>query len=206
MKFSLSLFAILASLISLQAQRTVIYCGQLIDVEKREMQKEMTIIVEKGNIVDVLKGYATTLKDDKVLDLKSRTVMPGLIDMHVHVESETKKGGAIERFVLNPADIALESLRYLNVTLMAGFTTVRDLGGTGVNVALRNAVSKNWIVGPRIFTSGKSIATTGGHADPSNGYRKELMGNPGPNEGVINGPAEAIQAVRQRYKDGAGFN
>jgi imidazolonepropionase-like amidohydrolase len=86
---------------------------------------------------------------------------------------------------------------------MAGFTTVRDLGGTGVNVALRNAINKRLVVGPRIYTSGKSIATTGGHADPTNGYRKNLMGDPGPAEGVINGPDEARKAVRQRYKDGS---
>ena len=86
---------------------------------------------------------------------------------------------------------------------MAGFTTVRDLGGSGVNVALREAINKGSIVGPRIYTAGKSIATTGGHADPTNGYRKDLMGTPGPTEGVINGEVEARQAVRQRYKDGS---
>jgi len=86
---------------------------------------------------------------------------------------------------------------------MAGFTTVRDLGGSGVNIALRNAINQKIVVGPRIFTAGKSLATTGGHADPTNGYRKDLMGDPGPKEGVINSPEEAMQAVRQRYKDGA---
>lgn len=86
---------------------------------------------------------------------------------------------------------------------MNGFTTVRDLGGNGVNISMRNAINKNLVTGPRIFTAGKAIATTGGHADPTNGYRKDLMGNPGPNEGVINGPDEAYQAVRQRYKDGS---
>jgi imidazolonepropionase-like amidohydrolase len=86
---------------------------------------------------------------------------------------------------------------------MAGFTTVRDLGGSGVNISLRNAVASGMVQGPRIITAGKSIATTGGHADPTNGYRKDLMGDPGPKDGVINSPEEARQAVRQRYKDGA---
>jgi imidazolonepropionase-like amidohydrolase len=86
---------------------------------------------------------------------------------------------------------------------MAGFTTVRDVGGSGVNIALRNAINQGLVVGPRIITAGKSIASTGGHADPTNGYRKDLMGDPGPKEGVINSPEEARQAVRQRYKDGA---
>jgi imidazolonepropionase-like amidohydrolase len=87
--------------------------------------------------------------------------------------------------------------------LMAGFTTVRDVGGTGVNISLRNAINKGLIKGPRIFTAGKAIATTGGHADPTNSYRKDLMGDPGPAEGVVNGPDECRKAVRQRYKDGA---
>ena len=86
---------------------------------------------------------------------------------------------------------------------MTGFTTVRDLGGTGVNISLRNAINKGLIKGPRVYTAGKSIATTGGHADPTNGYRKELMGDPGPAEGVVNGTDDCRQAVRQRYKDGS---
>jgi imidazolonepropionase-like amidohydrolase len=86
---------------------------------------------------------------------------------------------------------------------MAGFTTVRDHGGSGVNIALRNAINKGITKGPRIYTAGKAIGTTGGHADPTNGWRKDLMGDPGPLEGVINGPEEGVKAVRQRYKDGA---
>jgi imidazolonepropionase-like amidohydrolase len=86
---------------------------------------------------------------------------------------------------------------------MAGFTTVRDLGGTGVNIALRNAVNGGLIQGPRIFTAGKSIATTGGHADPTSGYRADIMGDPGPEQGVVNGPEDARKAVRQRYKEGS---
>ena len=197
----ISLFLLLT--VTAFAQKTLIYCGQLIDVKKSEVQKEMTIIVQGNKIQDVIKGYSPATAADKIIDLKSKTVMPGLIDMHVHIEHETKKGQAIDKFVLNPADIAFESSKYANITLMAGFTTVRDLGGTGVNISLRNAIAKGFVVGPRIFTAGKSIATTGGHADPTNGYRKDLMGNPGPAEGVINGPEDAYKAVRQRYKDGS---
>lgn len=87
---------------------------------------------------------------------------------------------------------------------MAGFTTVRNLGDSfNETVALRNAINRGVAVGPRIFTTAKSIATTGGHADPTNGLTKHLMGNPGPDAGVVNGVAQARQAVRQRYKDGA---
>ena len=185
------------------AQRTIIHCGKLIVPQSLTVENEMSILIEGNKIVDLQKGYIKASGTDKLIDLKSKTVMPGLIDCHVHITSETKKGNAADAFTLNPADIAFESLKYANATLMSGFTTVRDLGGNGVNIAIRNAINKNSVIGPRVFTAGKSIATTGGHADPTNSYRKDLMGNPGPNEGVINGPDEAYQAVRQRYKEGS---
>ena len=186
-----------------QAQKTILHCGQLIDVKAGKLQSTMSVTIEKNKIAAVSNGYIQPNKGDVVIDLKNKTVMPGLIDMHVHLESETKKGNLADRFILNPADIAFESIRYAKATLQAGFTTVRDLGGSGVNVALRNAIARGQVEGPRVYTAGKSIATTGGHADPTNGYRKELMGDPGPREGVINSAADAFQAVRQRYKDGS---
>ncbi len=185
------------------AQKTYLHCGQLVDVKTGKMLSSVTIVVEGRTITDIQKGYITSGSGDKVIDLKKYTVMPGLIDMHVHLEGETRKGAVADRFIRNPADIAFESLKYAEVTLMSGFTTVRDLGGSGVNVALRNAIASGKVTGPRIFTAGKSIATTGGHADPTNGYRKDLMGDPGPAEGVVNGPEDGYKAVRQRYKDGS---
>ena len=189
--------------LTLAAQKTYIWCGTLIDGVAADPKKNMTIVVEKNRITAIEQGFTKGGSADKIIDLKQFSVTPGWIDMHVHVESETKKGNVADRFMMNPPDIAFESVKYVNAALMAGFTTVRDLGGSGVNVSLRNAINKNLVVGPRIFTAGKSIATTGGHADPTNAYRKDLMGNPGPNEGVINSPEDAYQAVRQRYKDGA---
>ena len=187
----------------LRAQKTYIWCGTLIDGVSDEAKKEMTIVVEKDKIAAIQTGYTQPAPNDKTIDLKTKTVTPGWIDLHVHLESETKKGNVADRFILNPADVAFESTKYANVTLMAGFTTVRDLGGSGVNLSLRNAINKGLVIGPRIYTAGKAIATTGGHADPTNGYRKDLMGDPGPREGVVNGTEDAYQAVRQRYKDGA---
>lgn len=201
-KFALVFVALLATFIT-YAQQTILHCGKLIDTKNKTVLETMSIIIVGNKITDVVKGYVAAGPADKVIDLKNKTVMPGLMDMHVHLENETKKGAVADKFVLNPQDIAFESVKYANVTLMAGFTTVRDLGGSGVNISLRNAVSKGQIVGPRIYTAGKSIATTGGHADPTNGYRKNLMGDPGPADGVINGADEARKAVRQRYKDGS---
>ena len=185
------------------AQQTILHCGKLVDVKNKTVLETMSVIIVGNKIIDVKPGYVQPGPADKVIDLKNNTVMPGLMDMHVHLEGETKKGATADRFTTNPQDVAFESIKYANVTLMAGFTTVRDLGGSGVNVSLRNAVNKGLIVGPRIYTAGKSIATTGGHADPTNGYRKNLMGDPGPVDGVINGADDARKAVRQRYKDGS---
>jgi imidazolonepropionase-like amidohydrolase len=187
----------------LTAQRTQIWCGTLIDGVSATARKEVTIILEKNHIVAVEKGYRKAATGDKTIDLRTATVMPGWIDMHVHLESETNPNQYLQRFTQNPADIAFRSVRFADTTLMTGFTTVRDLGGTGVNISLRNAINAGLLQGPRIYTAGKSIATTGGHADPTNGYRQDLMGDPGPADGVVNGPEDCRKAVRQRYKDGA---
>ncbi len=202
MKHTLPLFLILLTF-TVFGQRTIIHCGNLIDGKSNDVQAHMTLIVEGNKITRVEKGFSKPLSTDKLIDLSNKTIMPGLIDLHVHLESETNKEQSLQRFTLNKADVAFRSTVFARKTLMAGFTTVRDLGGSGVNTSLRNAINQGLVVGPRIFSVGKSIATTGGHADPTNGYREDLMGDPGPKEGVINSPEEARQAVRQRYKDGS---
>ena len=140
---------------------------------------------------------------DNTLDLKTKTVLPGLIDMHVHIESEYTPQAYMGKYKDDDADRAFDAAQNAQRTLMAGFTTVRDMGGTGVNIALRDAIAQGKVPGPRIFSAEKAIGTTGGHADPTNGSRKELMGDPGPRDGVINSPDEAREAVRHRYKNGA---
>jgi imidazolonepropionase-like amidohydrolase len=181
-----------------------LHCGQLIDTEKGVVLTKKTVIVSGEKIKAIKNGFVVPENPKVVVvDLKSKTVMPGLIDMHVHMENEYNPARYMDQFTANEADVAFKSVNYAEITLLAGFTTVRDLGGTGVNIALRNAINNNTIVGPRIFTAGKAIATTGGHADPTNGRNKLLMGDPGPEQGVINSPDEARKAVRQRYKNGA---
>ena len=187
-------------------QDTYIHCGKLIDTKNGKVLTNKTIIVSSKLIKSIEDGFVTpTAATAKVIDLKSKTVMPGWIDMHVHFENQTSPTAYLDEFTLNDADIAYDAEGFAKTTLMAGFTTVRDLGGSGVNVSLRNAINSGKVIGPRIFTVEKSIASTGGHADPTNGYRKDLMGNPGPKEGVVNGIEEARQAVRQRYKNGADW-
>lgn len=185
------------------AQETYLQCGQIVDVENGKVLTGKTIIISGNTITSIENGFQNGDSDDTVIDLKDKTVMPGFIDMHVHIEGQSSPKRYIQRFTLNEADVALQSTVYAKNTLMAGFTTVRDLGGSGVNIALRKAIAKGSVVGPRIFTAGKAIGTTGGHADPTNGMRKDLMGDPGPKEGVVNSAEDAKKAVRQRYKDGA---
>jgi len=186
------------------AQKTYLHCGKIITAENKKVQSEKTIIVEDNMIIEILSGYAEPKDTDAtVVDLRKQTVMPGLHDMHVHIEHQSSKKRYEEGFRLNDADVALKATIYCKKTLMAGFTSVRDLGGSGVNVSLGNAIAKGHIDGPRILTCEKAIATTGGHADPTNGLRKDLLGDPGPKEGVINSPEEARKAVRQCYKNGA---
>lgn len=197
--FLLAIFIAIKS----NAQKTYLHCGKLIDAVSNTILTNKTIIVENNKITDVQDGYTNPGANDKVIDLKNKTVMPGLMDMHVHMESQTKRNAASERFTKQPQDVAFQSVNYAYVTLMAGFTTVRDLGGSGVNISLRNAINNGTTIGPRIYTAGKSIATTGGHADPTNGLKKEFSGDPGPIDGVANGADECRQAVRQRYKDGS---
>lgn len=185
------------------AQKIYVHAGRLIDVKSQKVLTEQTIIVENEKIISVSSGYQNPGKSDQAVDLKNATVMPGLMDMHVHIESQTSPTRYVDGFRDNEADVAYKALPYAHITLMSGFTTVRDLGGSGVNIALRNAINNGLVVGPRIYTAGKSIAPTGGHADPTNGVKRELMGDPGPDQGVINGPFDARKAVRQAVKYGS---
>ena len=200
---SILTFSFLVLTLVLSAQQTYIYCGNVVDVEKGKVLSEHTLIIQDDEITDIKKGFIKIPSGEKLIDLRSSTILPGLFDMHVHLESETSKNNYIKPFKLNEADIAYEAQVHAKTTLMAGVTSVRDLGGTGVNSSLRDAIKKGQVEGPTIYSAGKSIATTGGHADPTNGYKADLMGSPGPDEGVINGTAEAREAVRQRYKNGS---
>lgn len=186
------------------AQTYLLHCGTLVDVISKKTDKEMTVSVENGIITNIQKGYINaTNAEDSVINLRNCTVMPGLMDMHVHMEWETSSDSYLRTFTESDVEAAFNSIPFAKTTLMAGFTTVRDLGGSGVNIALRDAINANVIPGPRMFTAGKSIATTGGHADPTNGFRRELMSDAGPKEGVADGLAQCAEAVRWRYKEGA---
>jgi len=185
-------------------QKTYIQCGSLIDGMSGKAQSEMTIVVDGKMIADIQKGYTNGASGDKVIDLKNKTVMPGLIDCHVHLENQGSKNSIAEGFILTDADIAYQAQVYAKRTLMAGFTTVRDLGGSGVNISLRKAVARGLVDGPRIITAGRSISASGGHMDNSVGFRDDAFNHKmGPDDGVADGRDELIKAVRLQIKRGS---
>ncbi len=188
---------------TMYSQDIYLQCGKLIDTKSGKVLTEKTVVVSGNKIIKIQDGYVTGKKDDTTIDLKDKTVMPGLIDMHVHLEGETNPKAYLQKYTNSEADLAFNSVEFAKKTLMAGFTTARDLGGSGVNISLKKAIARGRIVGPRVFTAGKSLATTGGHADPTNGSKRSLIGDPGPKEGVVNSVEDAKKAVRQRYKNGA---
>ena len=181
----------------------VIYSSSLIDVNSGQIVKNKSITIEEGYIKSIDSGFIKITENDNLLDLRGYTLMPGLMDMHVHFgqeyQSKSERPIKVER-----ETSAIMASKHALTTLKAGFTTVRQVGDSGlVAISLRNLINSGQIIGPRIFTSGKSIATTGGHADPTNGKDSDSYEYPVAEDGVINGPYDAYTAVRQRYKDGA---
>ncbi|WP_151088803.1 metal-dependent hydrolase family protein [Hymenobacter baengnokdamensis] len=188
------------------AQKTLLHCGHLLDVRSGRLLSQQTLVIEKDRITAVQAGYtAAGSSQDHVINLENRTVLPGLIDCHVHLETVPSRGSFAEQFTLNPADVAYRAEANALTTLRAGFTTVRDCGGSGVNTALRKAVARGLVPGPRIYSAGTAISSTGGHMDPTDGLSENMMEklNPGPAEGVANGPDQCRQAVREQFRRGA---
>ena len=191
-------------LISFSAySKTIIYSSDYIDVNTGKVISNKSITVDKGKIESIDTGFIEITSNDILIDLRGYTLMPGLMDMHVHFGQEYKSKS--ERPVkIERETSAIIANKHALTTLKSGFTTVRQVGDSGlIAISLRNLINSGEVVGPRIFTSGKSIATTGGHADPTNGKDSDSYEYPVAEDGVINGPYDAYTAVRQRYKDGA---
>jgi len=183
---------------------TLIHAGRLIDGVSDSVKTNQTVVVEAGKITAIEAGFRQPAAGDRVIELRSGTLLPGLFDMHVHLTSEYSKHSEIDDYKLNEADVAIDAVVYADRTLLAGFTTVRDLGDEyRASIALRNAINAGKVPGPRIIAAGKAIASTGGHADPTNGWARKFPADPGPEEGVINSVDDARKAVRQRYKEGS---
>jgi imidazolonepropionase-like amidohydrolase len=185
---------------------TLIHAGRLINGDADRALTEVTVRVSGDTITGIERGYTLPGGDDTVIDLRDRTVLPGLMDMHVHLTGQYSSRSNLNRFVLNEADYAYDAAMYAKRTLEAGFTVVRNLGDAfNVTVALRKAIEAGDVPGPRIFTAAKGLASTGGHGDPTNGWAAHFGADPTPKDGVVNSPEDARKAVRQRYKDGADW-
>ena len=181
-----------------------LHCGHVFDANTGKMRGETTILIENDRITSLQDGHVPGKTERPEIDMSDMTCLPGLIDSHTHLTFETSPTGFTDQFRWNVADYAIRSTVNARRTLAAGFTSVRDLGdGNNTSIALRNAVNAGIVAGPRIFAAGTPIGSTGGHADGTDGYRADLQGDPGPKQGIINGPDDAWKAVRQHYKDGA---
>lgn len=183
---------------------TLIHAGSLIDGTADRAVNDRTIRISGSIITAIEDGFTEPGPNDDVIDARDSTIMPGLMDTHVHLTGEYSARSNLNRFILNEADYALDATKYAKRTLNAGFTVVRNVGDAfNVSIALRKAINAGDVPGPLIFSAGRSLASTGGHGDSTNGWAAHFDADPGPKDGVVNGIESARKAVRQRYKDGA---
>lgn len=189
---------------SVMADTQVIHAGTLLTVPGQAPLSNQTIVIENGKIIDVKDGFievAAINENAELIDLSSSFVMPGLMDMHVHLQGELGPKNDSESLRMSGSDVAMASVHYAQKTLLAGFTTVRDLGGRPEQLyALRDAIKKGWVEGPRIIASG-GVSVTGGHGD-IDGVSPDLM-EMYTAKTVCDGPYDCRRATRRAIKFGA---
>jgi len=215
-RFGIAFAALMASAMSVHAQQsptasgvssepntTFVEAGRLLaDPSNGVVQRDKTLVIRGNQVVEVRDGFVGDASQGKVVDLRNAFVLPGLIDSHVHLTGQQNPNSRLEEVILSDADQAMVGARYARRTLMAGFTTVADLGASNQAIfALRNAVKSGDVPGPRIIAAGSSVSIHGGHGD-INGYREDVM-HLLSSESICSGPEDCMRAVRTQVRAGA---
>jgi imidazolonepropionase-like amidohydrolase len=186
-----------------QKSETYLQVGRLITVPGQAAQTDKTLVIREGKIAAILAGFVMAPAGQTTIDLKDKTVLPGMIDAHVHLLSELSPQSALNEVTKEDSDLALDGLVNAQKTLRAGFTTVVDLGADGGRTifSLRDQINAGRIMGPRILAAGASISPTGGHGDV-HGFREDVM-HVMASESICNGVDDCRRAVRTQVKAGA---
>ena len=191
--------SLLVTVPAAHAEVTLIHAGELLAVPGQPPSRQMTVIIEGDRITGLQKGFAD-VEGATIIDLSDKFVLPGLMDMHVHLQGELGPNNDRDTLKMSSQLMQMRSLHYARNTLMAGFTTVRDVGSSGQEMyAMRDAIERGWVDGPRIIAAG-SVGITGGHADIS-GVSPELM-EQWTSVNVCDGPFDCRRAARNVIKYG----
>jgi imidazolonepropionase-like amidohydrolase len=183
-----------------RAEPVALRAARLLDVRAGTIVENAVVVVDGNKIAEVRRDVPAGAK---VVDLGDVTLLPGLFDMHVHLDiGRTERGGRLDAMAAGPVDHAIQGVENVRATLMAGFTSVRSCGANDfTDVALKNAIERGLIVGPRITPSGYQISMTGGHGD-NVGFAEGVF-ELSPKQGVADGPPNLLFAVRYQLKHGA---
>lgn len=185
---------------SLDTGTTFVQVGRLLaDPSNGVVQRDKTLVIRGNQVVEIRDGF---VGEGEIVDLRTAFVLPGLIDSHVHLTGEQNPNSRLEGVTESNTDQAFAGARFARRTLMAGFTTVADLGATNESIfALRDAVRRGDVPGPRIIASGESVSIHGGHGDV-NGYRDDIM-HMFTGDSICSGPEDCMRAVRLQVRAGA---